>query len=541
MNTNTQKTDAIFSEWDKPDSPGCALAIIKDGEFVYKRGYGVANFEYDIPITSTTVFDIGSTSKQFTALCIVILARQEKLSLDDDIKEYFPEIPQYKHPITIRHLIHHTSGIRDYLTLMDLVGMRYENEYPDNEIIDLICRQKELNFEPGEEFLYSNSGYLLLGEIVRRVSGTSLRAFTDEWVFNPLGMKKTHFHDDFTEIVKDRSIGYSPKGENGYKIDMSIFDVVGDGCVYSTVEDLYLWDQNFYHNIIGDYEDDLIEEITIPGQLNNGELLDYAFGLVVEEHKGLRMVSHVGEWAGFRSDMIRFPEQRFSVICLANLGTMNPTGLAKQVADIYLTNEFIGQKGETIAHGNVQSIELPSDEIESKVGFYRNIKTGTIWELMFADEELFVEASGMRFQLVPTSPFVFHAIGIPDNIIIEFDPQRTNDPQKMHVSIEGRDSDEFSKIKIDHIRVDELKEYEGIYYCEELEANYELRFKDDKLFLFRKGALEEAIKSTSKDLFKGSLVSLQFIRDEEMMIVGFEVGAGRVKNLRFGRQNLPQP
>ncbi len=535
MNTITDKVDAIFSEWDKPDSPGCALAVIRDGEIVYKRGYGYANLEYDIPITTTTVFDIGSTSKQFTALCIVLLAKQGKLSLDDDVKEYLPEIPQYEPPITIRHLIHHTSGIRDYLTLMDLAGMRYENEYPDNEIISLICQQKELNFEPGEEYLYTNSGYLILAEIVKRVSGTSLREFAEEWIFNPLGMKKTHFHDDFTEIVKDRAIGYSPKDENGYKIDMSIFDVVGDGCVYTTVEDLYLWDQNYYHNTIGGYGDELIEEITMTGHLNNGDLLDYAFGLVVKEYKGLRMVLHGGAWAGYRSDMIRLPEKRFSVICLANLRTVNATGLAKKVADLYLADEFIEHRDKKGGHDEVQPIELPSMEIESVVGFYRNLKTGTIWELSYVDEKLFAEVFGMRFQLVPTSPFIFRAIGIPFDVSIEYDPQSVNDPIQMQVSVEESDPEHLRRIETEEISVDGLREYEGKYYCEELDVNYKLSIEDDKLLVVRKGAPEETIKPIRKDLFKGSRFSLQFIRDEEMMIVGFELGADRVKKLRFAR------
>lgn len=447
MNSLTNQVDSLFAEWDKPDSPGCALAIIQDGAIIYQRGYGCADLEHDIPISPTSVFDIASTSKQFTATCIAILARQGKLSLDDEVRQHIPEMPGYAHPITIRHLIHHTSGIRDYLTLMELAGMRYENEYPDEEVIDLICRQKELNFEPGEEYLYSNTGYLLLGEIVKRVSGKTLRAFADEWIFAPLGMKKTHFHDDFTEIVKDRAVGYSAKENGGYRIDMSIFDVVGDGCIYTTVEDLYLWDQNFYHNIVGNYGQDLIAEITTPGELNNGAELAYSFGLDLEKYRGLNLISHGGDWAGYRSEMIRFPEQKFSVICLANFGEINPTGLAKRIADIYLADAFT----EPVAG------QIEPDEVE------------------------------------------------------------VSEPPAMDNS------------------ADQSQEYAGDYDCKELGVPYKLVFEDGKLILMRKGFRKEILKPTTKDLFMGEEIALEFTRDKQNQITGFQLGAGRVKNIRFVR------
>jgi CubicO group peptidase (beta-lactamase class C family) len=245
----TTKVDELFAQWDKPDSPGCALAIIQNGKIIYKRSYGMANLEYDIPISPNSVFDIASNSKQFTAMCIVLLARQNLLTLDDELQKHIPEIPQYSHPITLRHLIYHTSGLRDYLNLMNMSGMIIENKYLTEEIIALLARQQSLNFQPGADRLYCNSGYLLLGEIVKRVSGKSLRVFAEEQIFAPLGMKNTHFHDNFKEIVKNRADSYRPKKGGGFQIDMSWDDNVGAGFLYTTVEDLSLWDRNFYENI----------------------------------------------------------------------------------------------------------------------------------------------------------------------------------------------------------------------------------------------------------------------------------------------------
>jgi CubicO group peptidase (beta-lactamase class C family) len=262
MSSRTTEVDKLFSEWDKPDAPGCALAVIQNGEIIYQHGYGMANLEYDIPISTNSVFDIASNSKQFTAMCIVLLSRQNLLTLDDEIQKYIPEIPQQNNPITIRHLIYHTSGLRDYLDLMDWSGMIYENNYSGQEIISLIARQQSLNFQPGAEQLYCNSGYFLLSEIINRVSGKSLRVFAQEYIFAPLGMTNTHFHDNFREIVRNRANAYDRQEDGGFQIDMSLLDNCGDGQLYTTVEDLLLWDRNFYHNILGGYGQDLIEEIT---------------------------------------------------------------------------------------------------------------------------------------------------------------------------------------------------------------------------------------------------------------------------------------
>src|SRR5882724_5029116 len=279
------KADKIFAQWDKPDSPGCELAVIKDGQIVYKRGYGMANLEHNIPMSPSSIMDTGSVSKQFTAMAVALLAEQGKLSLDDDIRKYLPEIPKYETPITIRHLIHHTSGIRDYLTLMSIAGTRDDAHYVDGEVMNLLARQKELNFKPGNEFLYSNSGYFLLSQIVKRASGKTLREFADENIFKLLGMTRTKFYDDHNEIVKNRAASYVPRSGGGFQIAATALDMVGDGNVFTCVEDLFLWDQNFYHNKLGKGGQELINQVLTTGTLNGGVKIDYAFGLVIGEYR----------------------------------------------------------------------------------------------------------------------------------------------------------------------------------------------------------------------------------------------------------------
>jgi len=336
----TDKVDKLFEKWDSKKSPGASLAIIHNGEIIYRRGYGMANLEHDVPIMPQTVFRIGSTSKQFTAACIAILSLQGKLSLDDNIRKYLPELPDYGKPITVRHLVHHTSGIRDYLTLARLSGKTDNDFYSTEDTVAMIARQKGLNFVPGDEYLYSNSGYFLLGVIVSRVSGKSLNDFAQEHIFKSLGMNNTHYHDDYTKIVKNRADGHRWT-RAGFKILNTTLNHVGDGGVFTTVEDLYLWDQAFYHHKLGK---DLMDLLHRTGKLNDGEKLDYAFGLRVQNYKGLQLVGHGGGFVGFRADMIRFPEEKFSVICLVNYPSIDPSTLCRKIADIYLADKIAEEK-----------------------------------------------------------------------------------------------------------------------------------------------------------------------------------------------------
>jgi CubicO group peptidase (beta-lactamase class C family) len=293
-----RRVDALFERWDRKDSPGCSLGIVREGRLIYERGYGMANLEHDIPITPDTVFRIASVSKQFTAMSLLLLEQDGALSLDDDIRKYLPEMPDYGRPISIRHLMQHSSGIRDYEGFTTLLGISYEDTYIQHEVLGLLARQKTLNFAPGERYLYSNSGYLLLGEIVERVSGKTLRQFVDERIFRPLDMRASLFRDDHTEMIPHRASGYAPLEDGGFRIAESHYDMVGDGSVFTTVRDLYRWDQNFYHQKIGGKKVAKAQHETLV--LNDGRNIPYAAGLEVGEYGGLRFVSHSGSWVGFK-------------------------------------------------------------------------------------------------------------------------------------------------------------------------------------------------------------------------------------------------
>jgi CubicO group peptidase (beta-lactamase class C family) len=331
----TARVDQLFQQWDKPTSPGCAVAVMKDGRIVYQRGYGMADLDRGEKITPTTVFHVGSISKQFTAAAVLMLEHESKLSLDDAVKTYVPELPDFGVKISLRHLLHHTSGLRDQWELLTLAGWRAVIR--DEDVLAMMSRQKALNFPPGSEFLYSNTGFTLLAQIVKRVSGKTFRDFTTERLFHPLAMEHTHFRDDHAEIVKDLAYGYSQKDDR-FALSLPNFDTVGATGLLTTVGDLSLWDENFYTaRVVGE---PVITELQEPGQLNDGTAIDYATGLEVSKYRGLKTVDHAGGDAGYKADLIRFPEQHFSVATLCNLASINPSALNRKIADIYLASDL---------------------------------------------------------------------------------------------------------------------------------------------------------------------------------------------------------
>lgn len=326
--------DAVFAAWSGIDRPGCALAVQKDGVVIYAKGYGMANLEAVVPNTPDTIFDIGSVSKQFTAMAVVLLAEDRKLSLDDDIREYLPEIPDYGTRITINQLLHHTSGLRNYTDLFDLAGVPEVDLTTTRDALDLIARQRGVNFKPGDEFMYSDTNYFLAGEIVRRVSGISLRQFSEERIFRPLGMTRTHINDQPREIVPGRAIGYEPT-HRGYLSYLSNFEQVGDGSVLTTVLDLSRWQRNFEQPRVGGKR--AIELLLQTAMLNDGSRTAYGSGVFVDTYRGLPWIHHGGEWVGYRAAVSRFPSEKLSVVVACNvIGSLNATALTLGVADHYL-------------------------------------------------------------------------------------------------------------------------------------------------------------------------------------------------------------
>nr|WP_163502120.1 serine hydrolase domain-containing protein [Halomonas socia] len=333
-NDDAAHIDALFAEFDRDDSPGAAVAVYREGELAFSAGYGLADLEAGTPLTPRTPTHVASVSKQFTAFAIALLAREGKLDLDADIRDYLPWVPDFGTPIRVRHLIHHTSGLRDQWILFQLSGQEMGNRLRQQHIVNMVSRQRSLNFPPGSEHAYSNTGYTLLAEIVRAASGQSLREFTTQRIFEPLGMERTFFFDDVTEVVPGRANSYSRREDgDAWRRELLNFDNVGTTSLFTTVEDLAAWAGNFSRPVVSDRE--LIEQVTMPGTLDDGSPLVYAFGLQTGAMAGHRTIQHSGRDAGFRSLFVYFPEHDIAVAAAAN----TPISLNEKVeaiAEIYL-------------------------------------------------------------------------------------------------------------------------------------------------------------------------------------------------------------
>jgi CubicO group peptidase (beta-lactamase class C family) len=535
-----RQVDKVFEKWDKPESPGCALGVYKDGQIVYKRGYGIADLNDDVPITPATVFHVASMSKQFTAASIVLLAQQGKLSLDDDVHKYIPELPDFGERITIRHLVYHTSGLRDQWSLLGLAGWRYSLDLiTDGDVMSVMTRQKDLNFKPGERHVYCNTGYTLMGLVVKHVSGLSLREFTTKNIFEPLGMTHTHFRDDHAEIIKHDALGYEQDGKDKpFRMSLTNFDTAGATSLHTTVEDLQLWDENFYHPRVGGAA--FLQQMLERGKLNNGEQLDYAFGLVVSKYKGLPTVDHGGADAGYRSDMARFPDQHFSAAVLCNSADANPTGLVHQVADIFLAKD-LKAPDTTSATDSVKSspASLTAEQMAALAGIYWNHENDGFERVLLKDGKLHIDLGGDEVHpLKPASDAHFHVGGVPwgDQVDIHFVPATAEKPRRFEQSFGGGKSDSFEAASPFVPTGPELAEYAGAFVSEEIDPVYRIIIQEGNLTLARLKHKNDALRPAVRDVFTGDIGTVRFTRDANQHISGFILNAGRIQNFRFSRR-----
>lgn len=539
--TAEARVDKLFAQFDKKDSPGCAVAVVRDGKTIYKRGYGMADLEHDVPLTPQSVLYIGSTSKQFAAAAIALLAQQGKLSLDDDVRKYIPELPEYRPPVTVRHLVYHTAGVRDGWTLLSLAGRDADEVLNLDDIVALTARQKSLNFKPGEEHLYSNTGYWLLAVVVARASGKSLREFADAEIFKPLGMARTVFNDDHTRIIKGRAYGYAPVRAGGFRLANVNNDLVGAGGLWTSVEDLLLWDENFYTAKVGGPT--LIRQMLTPGALADGEKLSYAFGLGLGEFRGLKFVAHGGGLAGYRAELVRFPEQKFSVACLCNAANADPTTYAMQVAEIYLADRMRPrEQGGSAAAASASpqpvagEVKLSEQELGAVAGVYLERATETARRVYVRDGKLYYSRGGTNeSELVPLGANRFTMRGIP-TVEITFKPAAAGARPALRFVADGGKPSVFEPVESAAYAPAQLNEFAGEYRSEEVDARYTLAVKDGKLTL-RMRSREMPLEAVFADAFSGSGMIFRFTRAAGGRIDGFTVTAPRARRVRFDKVN----
>jgi CubicO group peptidase (beta-lactamase class C family) len=536
--------DPVFAEIHRTDSAGCSLGVYRHGELAYAKGYGMADLERGIPLSPGSVFDIGSTSKQFTAASLVLLAQQGKLALDDDIREHLPELPDYGRLITIRHLLHHTSGLRDYIELLLMVGEDIDDVTSGEEALRMLARQRGLNFAPGEEHLYSNSGYFLASLIVERASGMSLRKFARQHLFAPLGMEHTTFIDDHTEIIPGRAIGYSPGEDGELHRDVSYWEQNGDGAVFTTVEDLLQWDRNFYEPRVGG--EGLVRELLGRGRLSSGETLDYALGLVHGEHRGRAIVSHGGSWGGYRAQLLRVPAERLSVAVLCNLGTASPTGYAKRVVDLILEGAAATPAGDDsgTAARNERETRVASADLARLPGHYRDPESASYGRIVREGDRLYYLEAGEeeRHALRSLGDGRFQVLEVSGDLVFEAvlaEPGDPGRPFRLRLLYDGEPEGFLERYEPWEPSAAELARHAGRYFSPELETAYELAVEDGRLLARHRKHGTITLTPREEGAFAGDqrvLARVTFEPEDGDRSRAMLVSVGRIRDLRFEQQ-----
>jgi CubicO group peptidase (beta-lactamase class C family) len=484
----------------------------------------MANLEYDVPNSAQTIFEAGSVSKQFTATGLILLAQRGRLSLDDDVRKYVPELPTYERTITLRHLLSHTSGLRDWGNVADIAGWpRTTRVHTHAHVLDILSRQKSLNYPVGDEYSYTNSGYNLAAIIIGRVSGMPFAEFERKEIFEPLGLTNTQWRDDYTRIVKNRATAYERSGAS-YRQDMPFENVYGNGGLLTTVGDLLKWN-------------DALTKRTVPGGagtvaelerravLTNGTTIAYAQGLRVEPYKGVMQISHSGSTAGYRAYLVRYPEQGLSVALLCNAGNANPTTLAHAVADIYLGSAV------TVAPPKYASgVQVPSEVLARRAGLFRSTRTGEVLRLTARDGRLrgtdttgLVALSATRFA------------NRTGTLTADFELDAAGGTKVLRV-VSDADTVTYVPAAAPMLGADDLAQYAGVYHSAEADATFTIAVKGNGLRLRARPDVDQELMPEYRDAFTANVGMVFFRRDASGRITALSIGNGRVRDMRFVRQ-----
>jgi CubicO group peptidase (beta-lactamase class C family) len=531
-NTPEKQIDQLFTEWNNLQSPGAAVAVAKEGRIIFQKGYGSAELEYNIPITPGTVFHIASVSKQFTAFAILLLEKEGKLSINDDIRKYIPEVPDFGRVITLNHLLHHTSGLRDQEELLAMAGWRLDDNITTEQILRLVSRQKELNFDPGDRMLYCNTGFTLLAEVVARVSGMSFAEFTHTHIFEPLKMTHTLFYDNCEMLVRNRAYSFYAD-TSGYKKRNLNYSTVGATSLFTTAPDLCLWSMNFEHPVVGK---EIIKRMAERGILNNGDTIDYAMGQSTGTYKGLKFFAHGGSDAGYRATLLRIPGEHFSVNVLSNLASFNPWALALKITDLYLKDKEVGESPKkALPKADSTTVEVDPAVLDSYCGKYK-LQTGLIATISSDGKMLYAEAPGhTKTTMTPISETEFFAKAM--SATVTFSKDENGKVYKILVNMGGQEITAWRLPDFDPLAL-KLTELTGDFYSPELNTTYTFVVESGKLIArhFRTG--DVTLTPLKTDIFSGDrwyFSQVEFIRDGNNAITGCKVGNGPVRNLKFDK------
>lgn len=537
------KVDQLFVRWTA-STPGCAVGVDVDGKTVLSKAYGMADLEHDIRNRPDTIFEAGSVSKQFTAAAIMLLARDGKLSLDDPARKYLPELPAHTNeggtPLTIRQMLTHTSGLRDWGSVAGIGGWpRTSRAYTHAHVLDIVSRQRALNFTPGTRWSYSNSGYNLAAVIVSRVSGQSFADFTRTRIFEPLGMTRTSWRDDFTRVVKDRAMAYE-REKDGYHTLMPFENVHGNGGLLTTVGDLLKWNENFGKPIVGDAAFVTLQEEN--GRFTDGRAHGYGMGLQIGTHKGEREISHGGATAGYRAFLTRLPDAQVSVALLCNAADAMVLPDAHAVADLYVAGRSKpASRGDASSTANAVSAThtLTSAEMDAAAGLYRETESGGILRIVRSDESKGAEdgpsagaAKGLRLENGPPL-FAQSASRFLTSDGLRFELDGKGGARLIGPIM----SETYERMMPATPTADQLASLAGVYVSDEAEVTFTVEAQGDTLALRRRPDAKLPMTPLYADAFRTPQVgTVVFERDASGRVVALRVVQDRVWNLHFTRQ-----
>lgn len=531
-NVATDKIDQVFATWSKPGSPGCSVGIGKNGQLLYERGYGLANLELGVPIAPTSVFEAASISKQFTAMSIMLLVERRRLSLDDEVRKYLPEMPDYGNPLTIRHLLNHTSGLRDAFLILELSAP--EDEYGDRNdvILKQLARQQSLNYKPGTESFYNNGGYVLAAIIVKRVSGQPLAAFADANIFTPLGMTSTRFQDDPSVVIPNRASNYYRQAGNWRFVPFGAQPgAVGNSGLSTTARDLLRWAGNLADPQVGSAS--LLAEMQKPSALTSAEGTTWGLGFEIGEHRGARFVGHGGGDRGIDNYFAWYPQQQLAIAVLCNTDNTGARELTQRIADFFVPAAPTEQKA-AIAAPPAPAVTLSSEQLEGKAGLYREAGGDTFVRIFVRDGELrFAFGTGTfeSLRLVPVSEARF-TIG-ESTFALEFTPPAR---AKVLRSFAGeKQTGTLERVEPFSPSPAQLRAYAGVYASDELNAEWTIAGHGSTLVIRRLGNADTVVEPLATDMFTTIGDFMTFSRDARGTITGLTLTSTGVRSLRLER------
>ncbi|MFY1828440.1 serine hydrolase domain-containing protein [Myxococcus fulvus] len=518
------RLDALFATWRGKSSPGCGVGVLRDGTRDYVRGHGMANLEFGVPLTPRSSFNLASITKQFVAFSIGLLAQEGKLSLDDDVRKHVPELPEYGKRITVAHLMHHINGLREQGQLLSLAGWRGEDLFTEEDVLWVQSRQRGVNFAAGEEVLYGNAAYSLLGVIVRRVSGKSLRAFADERIFKPLGMADTSFRDDQEPPISQRVTGYMPRTEGGWRLSSADLGYKGTSAVYSTVNDMLTWQQNLLDGRLGGTA--LRDLLQTSGRLNDGRETGYGGGLRLGTYRGLRTVTHDGYMAGFRTESILFPAHKLAITVLCNDGKIDPTVLARNVAEVYL--------GNLLKDTTPPAVVVPEEELAALAGNYWSPQTDEVVRLEVKEGAL--REVGSPSKLTPIGQGMFLPAE-PTPGVWRFDASAAPGAPALGIRDFWPTTREFVRVREPLPTVGELEALVGQYRSDEVDMTYTVRLVEGNLVLswFRRDDL--VLEPVGGNRFVSSFGVVSFTKGASGGVEAMWVSSRRLR--RFRAERMP--